>query len=312
MKEPWVKGFKLFLPRREKSDIIAMVMVNPGIIFADIIDQHTENTMKKIDSIQPAAPGRPRSVNVYELMHYFWQENDYEPFSTAAIALYAFLMNRANSRRWQMPLKCATSVIARAIGVTPKTVIAARKSLVARNLITCMKGSGRTAVPNYSLILTHGVNEEVNDGVNDTVNDAVNDEVTGEVNPLNIKDKKSKIQHKKYLYKKSGEESVLSLQELEELLGKDTAWLNDIITMLSPTFPADGTLLKTYLGNFFRFLRCQGLKERRESECRQHFVNWLFKQKISKSNGTAQQSAVDLRRPSAVTAESADGYEGMF
>lgn len=81
-----------------------------------------------------------RPVNLYVLMQRFWRENEYEPFSTAEIALYFFLINRANSRRWQMPFKCPTSIISTAIQVTRQTVVNAREALSERNLITYSKG----------------------------------------------------------------------------------------------------------------------------------------------------------------------------
>ena len=37
-----------------------------------------------------------KGVNIYEIMQRFWRENEYEPFSTAEISLYFFLINRAN------------------------------------------------------------------------------------------------------------------------------------------------------------------------------------------------------------------------
>ena len=33
-----------------------------------------------------------KGVNIYELMHACWQENEYEPFSTAEIAMFFFLL----------------------------------------------------------------------------------------------------------------------------------------------------------------------------------------------------------------------------
>lgn len=38
-------------------------------------------------------------MNLYELSNRFWQENEYEPFSVSEVALYFYLLHRANSRR---------------------------------------------------------------------------------------------------------------------------------------------------------------------------------------------------------------------
>lgn len=80
-------------------------------------------------SIYASPATMSKGVNIYEIMQRFWRENEYEPFSTAEIAMYFFLINRANIRRWQMPFKCPTSVISSAIQVTRQTVVNARESL---------------------------------------------------------------------------------------------------------------------------------------------------------------------------------------
>ena len=36
-------------------------------------------------------------MNLYELSNRFWQENEYEPFSVSEVALYFYLLHRANS-----------------------------------------------------------------------------------------------------------------------------------------------------------------------------------------------------------------------
>lgn len=88
-----------------------------------------------------------KGVNIYGLISSFWRENEYEPFSTAEIALYFFLIDRANTRRWQMPFKCPTSVISTEIQVTRQTVVNAREALSERNLITYSKGTGKGSHP---------------------------------------------------------------------------------------------------------------------------------------------------------------------
>lgn len=75
---------------------------------------------------------------------------------------------------------------------------------------------------------------------------------------------------------------ILSLEELEALLVNDELWLREIITLLSPSCQIELPELKSCLGNFFRYLRCQGTKGREEDDCRRYFVNWiksLFKNK---------------------------------
>lgn len=133
-----------------------------------------------------------KGVNIYEIMQRFWRENEYEPFSTAEIALYFFLIDRANSRRWQMPFKCPTSVISNAIQVTRQTVVNARESLRIRNLITYTKGTGKGTHPMYSLVLTDGLTECLTDDLTGTLQDGSTVGLTDSLTPYNIEDRNIK------------------------------------------------------------------------------------------------------------------------
>ncbi len=258
-----------------------------------------------------------RPVNLYVLMQRFWRENEYEPFSTAAIALYFFLIDRANTRRWQMPFKCPTSVISSAIQVTRQTVVNARESLRVRNLITYSKGTGKGSHPMYSLVLTDGLTECLSDELMKTLQDVSTVGLTENLTPYNIEDRN--IKDNNYSSNKTGDVKILSLEELEALLVNDESWLNEIISLLSPSCQIELPELKTYLGNFFRYLRCQGTKGREEDDCRRYFVNWIKKQPINKNKTplkptihATNQSANDARRPAGVTAQSASNYKGAF
>lgn len=252
-----------------------------------------------------------RPVNLYLLMQRFWRENEYEPFSTAAIAMYFFLIDRANSRRWQMPFKCPTSVISTAIKVTRQTIVNARESLSARKFITYTKGSGKGSHPMYSLVLTDGLTECLSDELTETLQDDSMVSLSDSLTPYNIEDRN--IKDKIYSSNKTGDVKILSLEELEALLVNDEPWLNEIISLLSSSHQIELSDLKSYLTDFFRYLRCQGSKGREEADCRRHFVNWLRKQPIDKLKTNAtKQPTNDTRRSSDVTASSARDYEGAF
>lgn len=258
-----------------------------------------------------------KGVNIYEIMQRFWRENEYEPFSTAEIALYFFLINRANSRRWQMPFKCPTSAISTAIQVTRQTVVNTRESLSARKFITYTKGTGKGSYPMYSLILTDGLTECLSDELTETLQDVSTVGLSDSLTPYNIENRNSK--DKIYSSNIFGDVKILSLEELEALLVNDEPWLNEIISLLSPSCQIELPELKSYLCNFFRYLRCQGTKEREEDDCRRYFVNWIKKQPINKNKTplkptihATNQSANDARRPAGVSAQSASDYEGAF
>lgn len=258
-----------------------------------------------------------KGVNIYGLIGSFWRENEYEPFSTAEIALYFFLIDRANSRRWQMPFKCPTSVISSAIQVTRRTVVNAREPLRIRNLITYSKGTGKGSHPMYSLVLTDALTECLTDDLSGTLQDSRTDALSDGLTPFNIEDRNNK--DKNYSSNNMGDMKILSLEELEALLVNDEPWLNEIISLLFPSCQIELPELKSYLGNFFRYLRCQGTKGREEGDCRRYFVNWIKKQPINKNKTTLKptthatnQSANDARRPAGVAAKSATDYEGAF
>lgn len=258
-----------------------------------------------------------RPVNLYILMQRFWRENEYEPFSTTEIALYFFLIDRANSRRWQMPFKCPTSVISTAIQVTRQTVVNARESLRARNLITYTKGTGKGTHPMYSLVLTDGLTECLQDDLSELLQDSSTVGLSDSLTPYNIEDRK--IKDKNYSSNNIGDVKIFSLEELEALLVNDEPWLNEIISLLSSSCQIELPELKTYLSSFFSYLRCQGTKGREEDDCRRYFVNWIKKQTINTTKTTLKpttyatnQPANDARRPAGVSAKSATDYEGAF
>lgn len=258
-----------------------------------------------------------KGVNIYEVMQRFWRENEYEPFSTTEIALYFFLIDRANSRRWQMPFKCPTSVISTAIQVTRQTVVNARESLRARNLIIYTKGTGKGSHPLYSLVFTDNLTECLPNELTGTLPVGSTVDLSDSLTPYNIEDRNNK--DKNYSLIKTGDVKILSLEELEALLVNDEPWLREIISLLSPSRQIELPELKSYLCNFFRYLRCQGTKGREEDDCRRYFVNWIKKQPINTNKNTLKptnhatnQSANDARRSAGVSAQSASDYEGAF
>lgn len=254
---------------------------------------------------------KPKPINLYLLMQRFWRENEYEPFSTAEIAMYFFLIDRANRRRWQMPFKCPTSAVSAAIKVTRQTVVNARESLQERNLITYSKGTGKGSNPMYSLVLTDSLTESLSDGLPEDLRDNLTDSLTENLTPYNIEDRN--IKDKISSSNKNGDARILSIDELEALLVSDMPWLNEIISLFSTSRQIELPDLKSYLGNFFRYLRCQGTKGREEADCRRYFVNWLRKQPIDKLKTNAtKQPTNDARRSSDVSASSARDYEGAF
>lgn len=260
-------------------------------------------------SMEAINPG----VNIYVLMHCFWKENDYTPFSTAEIALYFFLLHRMNSRRWRMPVKCPTSLVCRSIMVSKQTVLTARESLRKRGMITFSKGSGRDNIPAYSLVTdtgkwTDGMTHDLTHDLTGRWTDCKTDNLTDGLTLYNIKD----INNKDKIYSINGEGQKLSVDELEKILLADSRWHDSIISLLSGQHTIDAGEIKNRISLFFRQLRCQGTDSREERECRSHFVNWIKKQLKENNDGNIRQQITDRRRGSDVTAESARDYDGAF
>lgn len=256
-------------------------------------------------SMEAMNPG----VNIYGLIHGFWRENDYIPFSTAEIALYFFLLHRMNGRRWRMPVKCSTSLVCRSIMVSKQTVLTARDNLRKRGLITFSKGSGRDNIPAYSLVTDPGKwTDDLTHGLTDSKTDNWTDDKTDSLTLYNIKE----INNKDKIYSINGEGQKLSVDELEKILLADTGWQDSILSLLSGQYKIDAGEIKNNIILFFRQLRCQGTDRREEKECRSHFFNWIRKQLKDNHDGNIRQHETDRRRGSDVTACPARDYDGAF
>lgn len=257
-------------------------------------------------------------VNLYELMHEFWKENDYEPFPASATALFFFLLDRANSRHWKMPIRCPTSQISHALMVSEQTVLNSRITLYKRGIITYTKGLGNKVAPNYSIVTDPKnwavrLGDSSGDALEDCLADDLGKDLTDGLNIYENKDKKIKNQISS-IYK-AEEEKILSLDELEKLFMSDTAWQADLISLLSTETQMSVENLKQRISYFFRQQKCSGRDRREEKECRTHFVNWIKKQtnQINNHYGINQpQREPDKRRGSDVSAVAPRDYDGAF
>lgn len=252
-------------------------------------------------------------VNIYALMRGFWRENDYEPFSTAEIALFFLLVDKANCRRWQMPFKCPTAVACRSIKVTKQTVMTARENLRRRGIIAFTKGKGNGNTPEYTLVpdprnWTVGLTDCLTDCLTDDLTIGLTKDLTTGLTPYNIKD----INNKYKIYPNKGEGQILNLDELEKMLLADTEWHGQIQARLPERYKTDACQIKKQIAAFFRQLRRQGMDSREEKECRAHFYNWIKKQLKETYDGNNRQQEPDRRRGSDVTADSAGDYDGAF
>ena len=260
-----------------------------------------------------------KGVNIYELMHAFWQENEYEPFSTAEIALFFFLLERANCRRWKMPFKCSTSLVCRSIKVAKQTFLSARLKLSERGLITFIQGKGNAMAPAYTVISepdkwTNGKSDEQTENETEELTDSQIDSKTDSLPTYNIKD--NNIQDKDIisLNNKGRADEILSFDELEKLFLADATWHDEILR----EFPAVSRLeLENQIHGFFSRLRDKGEKGREEKDCRNYFINSVRKFFKHNQNGRierefSQCSSAFRRRGVDVVTRTAKDYEEPF
>lgn len=213
---------------------------------------------------------------------------------------------KRNSRHWKMPVKCPTSVVCHSIKVSKQTIITAREALRNRGLIRYTKGNGNgnSDAPGYTIITDP---REWTDELTIIKTDSLTTGKTDSLIICNIKDEKNKD---KISSNNTEVEKKLSLDELEKLFLADAAWQSSILSLLSHSITIDE--LQKQICNFFNQLRCQGMNEREEKDCRNHFYNWIRKQSNNRQNGIYKQQDTDKRRSSDVTATSARDYNGTF
>lgn len=260
-----------------------------------------------------------KGVNIYELMHAFWQENEYEPFSTAEIALFFFLLERANCRRWKMPFKCSTALVCRSIKVAKQTFLTARLKLSERGLITFIQGKGNAMAPAYTVISepdkwTNGKSDEQTENETEELTDSQTDSKTDSLPTYNIKD--NNIQDKDIisLNNKGRADKILSFDELEKLFLADATWHDEILREFSAVSRLE---LENQIHGFFSRLRDKGEKGREEKDCRNYFINSVRKFFKHNQNGRierdfSQGSSAYRRRGVDVVARTAEDYEKPF
>ena len=96
-------------------------------------------------------------MNIYELLNRFWLENEYDPCSATEIALYFFLLNKANTRRWKMPFRCSTELIRMQLSTTRQNVLKAREGLHKKGFISFTTGTSKGNYAQYSIIEKYNI-----------------------------------------------------------------------------------------------------------------------------------------------------------
>ncbi len=202
-----------------------------------------------------------KKLNMFDLVNGFWRKAEVEKFSPSEVALYFYLLQKANLQKWQMPVCCPTETIRVFIDTTKQNVMKARDGLRRKGLITFQPGKCKGSYPQYYL-LPNG--EEI-------APSELSGELSGELSLYKTKDKDE-------ISNNNARKGEFCLEELERRLAADESWQQNVISLISDkTSSVPIAEVKSKLSQFFLYLKTSGLEKREETDCRRHFINWLKK-----------------------------------
>jgi hypothetical protein len=91
-------------------------------------------------------------MNYIELINQFWRMRRSKIITSVEADLYYYLMNVCNELNWENPFEHPNKLICATIGVTEKTMIAARNRLKQKGLIDFQPGKRKSKSPVYTLL----------------------------------------------------------------------------------------------------------------------------------------------------------------
>ena len=240
-------------------------------------------------------------MNIFNLVLRFWQSAQEEAFTPSEAALYFYLLHRANTQKWQMPIRCPTSTVCAFLSTTKQNVMKAREGLRQRGFIEYHPGSGTHDSPLYTL--TENPSE---------LSDRLSNELSGQLsNQLPLYKNKDKDR----FTTTARMESILSLEELEKMFQEDEQWQQSVLALLLARNIEGATheILRTQISQFFLYLKASGQTEGETKDCKNYFVNWLSKQQLTNPrDGIIKPDNQDRRRASEVSPAPEEAYYQSF
>lgn len=238
---------------------------------------------------------------MFNLVSRFWRAAEEEAFTPSEAALYFYLLHKANTQKWQMPIRCPTSTVCAFLSTTKQNVMKAREGLRQRGFIEYHPGSGTHDSPLYTL--TENPSE-----LSDRLSNELSGQLSNQLPPYKNKDKdRSTTTARK--------ESILSLEELEKMFLEDEQWQQSVLALLLARNINGATIeiLRTQISQFFLYLRASGQTEGETKDCKNYFVNWLSKQPITNPrDGNIKPDNQDRRRASEVSPAPTEAYYQSF
>ena len=141
-----------------------------------------------------------------DYMNQFWRLAAYESFAASEVALYAFLVNECNKFHWKMPFSCPTFHVCNRLRMSKQTLVTARERLAKRKLISFTNGTTRFQPSKYLLLeLTEDLSVHLTED-------------------LTLNNKEVDIDKEVISQRTHEEHSMLSIEELEEVLSLDMEW----------------------------------------------------------------------------------------
>lgn len=236
-------------------------------------------------------------MDMFNFVLRFWRAAEEEAFTPSEAALYFYLLHRANTQKWQMPIRCPTTTVCAFLSTSKQNVMKARKGLRQRGFIEYHSGSGTNDVPQYTLIETPS-----------ELSGQLSDELSAQL-PLyknKDKDRTTTTAHT---------DSILNLDKLERMFLEDEQWQQSVLTLLLAKNIKGATIefLRTQISQFFLYLKASGQTERETKDCKSYFVNWLGKQLFNNHrDGINKPDNQDKRRASEVSPAPTEAYYQSF
>ena len=240
-------------------------------------------------------------MNMFNFVSRFWRAAEEEAFTPSEAALYFYLLHKANTQKWQMPIRCPTSTVCAFLSTTKQNVMKAREGLRQRGFIEYHPGSGTHDSPLYTL--TENPSE---------LSDRLSNELSGQLsNQLPLYKNKDKDRPTTT----ARTDSVLSLEELEKMFQEDEQWQQSVLALLLARNIKGATheILRTQISQFFLYLKASGQTEGETKDCKNYFVNWLSKQQLTNPrDGIIKPDKQDRRRASEVSPAPTEAYYQSF
>ena len=198
-----------------------------------------------------------------DYMNQFWRLAAYESFAASEVALYAFLVNECNKFHWKMPFSCPTFHVCNRLRMSKQTLVTARERLAKRKLISFTNGTTRFQPSKYLLLeLTEDLSVHLTED-------------------LTLNNKEVDIDKEVISQRTHEEHSMLSIEELEEVLSLDMEWKGKVKEYLSgKNMVASSTDMATLLAQFFRYLHASGVNRKTEEDI--SLIGYANKETVSR------------------------------